>query len=225
MAETENAAPRVEISERKRVFDGFFKLDEAEVRIEQPGGALSEPHRYLVLERGDSVATLVHDVGARRVLLVEQFRFATYEKGPGWLLEPAAGMIEPGETPEAAARRELEEELGIVATELEAVGGVFLSPGGSSERIFLFYAPVKRADAPEASALGVGSERDSLRRRTLRPSELFRMLDKGAIEDAKLMILAQWLRRRMETGGARRKRGAVGAKRQGKTPARQARGS
>ena len=77
---------------------------------------------------------------------MRQFRYSTYEKGPGWLLETVAGVIEPVEAPEAVARRELLEEAGYRVGELESVGCFYLTPGGSSERIYLFFAEVENVD-------------------------------------------------------------------------------
>jgi ADP-ribose pyrophosphatase len=57
-------------------------------------------------------------------------------------LEIVAGLIEPGETPEDCAVRELSEETGYVANSIEELGDVMLTPGYSDERIHLFFAEV-----------------------------------------------------------------------------------
>ena len=55
-------------------------------------------------------------------------------------------MIDPGEAPEACARREAMEELGVRLETLEPVSRVWSSPGVSSERISLYLAPYGLAD-------------------------------------------------------------------------------
>ena len=67
---------------------------------------MSENVTRLILDRGDSVAILIHDTHDQLILLCEQFRAPTYDRGPGWLLELPAGIVEPGESEEECARRE-----------------------------------------------------------------------------------------------------------------------
>jgi len=76
------------------------------------------------------------------VLLCEQFRAATLEHGDAWLTELPAGMIEGGEDLEECARREALEETGYTVRDLRKIACVYLSPGGSSERIHIFYGQV-----------------------------------------------------------------------------------
>jgi ADP-ribose pyrophosphatase len=68
------------------------------------------------------------------VLLIRQFRHAA----GGWLYEVPAGKLDPGETPEACARRELEEEAGQRAGRLESFGPIWTTPGFTDEQIHLF---------------------------------------------------------------------------------------
>jgi ADP-ribose pyrophosphatase len=70
------------------------------------------------------------------VLLIRQYRHATN----GSILEVPAGKLDPGETPEVCAVRELEEEAGQRAGRLVALGPIWTSPGFTDERIHLFAA-------------------------------------------------------------------------------------
>ena len=71
-----------------------------------------------------------------RVLLIRQFRHAA----DGVIWEVPAGRLEPGETPEACARRELAEETGMRAGRLERLTTIYTTPGFTDERIHLFLA-------------------------------------------------------------------------------------
>ena len=106
----------------------------------------------LVFERGDSAAALIHDVERDVIVLAEQFRIATYDKGPGYIVEAMAGSVEEDEEPEDCIRREMMEEVGYQAGKLFLVANGYVSPGSSSERIFLYYAPVHnvRSGQPES---------------------------------------------------------------------------
>jgi ADP-ribose pyrophosphatase len=55
-------------------------------------------------------------------------------------LELPAGMIEPGEEPIVAAKRELEEETGIIAKDIELLVSVYPSTGYTSETVHIFVA-------------------------------------------------------------------------------------
>ncbi|HEV2590721.1 MAG TPA: NUDIX hydrolase, partial [Gaiellaceae bacterium] len=71
-----------------------------------------------------------------RVLLVRQERPAV----GGKVLEIPAGIVDPGEEPMAAAKRELREETGLHGGTWVEVASIFSSPGFTDERIHLFVA-------------------------------------------------------------------------------------
>lgn len=93
-----------------------------------------EAHQYTLLNHPGSVGILAVQEG--RVCLIRQFRPGANQ--PLW--EIPAGTLEAGERPEDCARRELEEEAGLVAQELERLGELFLAPGYSTELMHLFVA-------------------------------------------------------------------------------------
>jgi ADP-ribose pyrophosphatase len=72
-----------------------------------------------------------------RVLLIRQYRYAS----GGYMLEvPAGRPDEPGEDWELCARRELEEETGLVAGALTFMTSIFTTPGFTDEQIRLYLA-------------------------------------------------------------------------------------
>lgn len=81
-------------------------------------------------------AAIVPFANEREVLLIRQYRHAA----GGTILEVPAGKIDPGETPETTAARELEEEVGHRAGRLEKLGWVWTTPGFCDEKIHLFAA-------------------------------------------------------------------------------------
>jgi len=182
---------KVDVRSRRRLLDDFFKVDDAELSFERFDGSMTPPVRRLVFERGDSVAAVVFDRDAERLLLTEQFRFPTFEKGPGWLIEIIAGMIDRGEQPEVSIRREIEEELGYRANHIEHIATFYVSPGGSSERIWLYYAEVGEAGHVSAGG-GLPGEHEDIRVVSIPPEEARTTLKDGKIADAKTIVGLQW---------------------------------
>ena len=115
----------------REVFRGnTIRLDVDRVRL--PNGR--EMDFEMIHHAG--AAAVVPVLASGEVLLVRQYRYAT----GGYLLEIPAGKLDPGEGPEACARRELEEETGYRPSELTALGWIWTTPGFADERIWLYLA-------------------------------------------------------------------------------------
>ncbi len=190
-------AKRVNIIEKRRLLDDFFKVDEVRLTHERFDGSMSEEQRRLVFERGDAAAGLLVDPDRRKVILINQFRLPTRDKiaGGGWILETAAGMIRDGETPEACLIREVYEETGYQLTKADPVATFYASPGGSTERIFLYCADIRRTDKTGA---GGGTPRDGedIELVEIDLEDFFARLAAREFADAKIIIAGQWLRDR-----------------------------
>lgn len=180
----------------RRIFDRFFKIDEKVLsydRIDGPGRI--ERRRWLIFERGDAAAVLIHDIENDTILLAEQFRAATHAKGPGVIREIVAGMIEYGETPQECIRREIEEEIGysLRKRDLKPIASFFVSPGGSSERIFLFYARVRPSHRTREGASGLASEGENIATVILPREGFIAQALAGKLDDAKTLLAGLWL--------------------------------
>jgi nudix-type nucleoside diphosphatase (YffH/AdpP family) len=193
---------KTEVHRIIRKFDGFFKIDEIDVSHQARDGT-TRRERRLVFERGDAIAVLLYDAQTDEVIVVEQFRapvlVARRREDPhttdGWIVEALAGMIDSGETPEQAAIRETLEESGYKIGDAIPIGTFFSSPGGTSERIFLYFAEVRAVDRAGEGG-GVAGEEDIALVR-LSAKDLFRQLECNQIRDAKLAIAAHWLKDRL----------------------------
>jgi len=188
---------KVEVISKKRLFDEFFKIDEATLRFEKFNGEFSPIVKRLVFERGDSVAAIVINKDSQLVIFVNQFKYPAYVKGQGWLTETVAGMVEEDENAGEAISREMIEEIGYAPTYLEHISTFFVSPGGTSERIILYYAETDEANKQNEGG-GVATEHEDIQLVTYTLSELWAALDSGELADAKTIIGAMWLRRRLE---------------------------
>ena len=92
-------------------------------------------HPRAVIESVDWVNVVAY-TRANEAILIRQFRTGTETVE----LEIPGGMVDPGEEPEAAAARELEEETGYVAARLEPLGWAYPNPAVQTNRIHCFLA-------------------------------------------------------------------------------------
>ena len=184
---------RVEVLETVRDYDGFYKIDRVRYRFERFDGAMSVPVTRLVFERGDSVCVLPYDPAKDAVLLIQQFRYPAYVRnGPGWLWEIIAGIQDRGRDRIAVAHAELMEEAGYGVDDLVPITQFYLSPGGSSERIFFYLAYVSPANHVHAGG-GLAEENEDISVSVVPFREAMNMIDSGTIIDAKTIVALQWL--------------------------------
>lgn len=184
---------RVEILKKEQVFKkAIFRIEEARLQHERFDGSMSSPIVRLNLDRGDAVAAVIHDPAHDTLVMIEQFRYPTVAKGPGWLLELPAGVVEDEEDPANTMRRELIEEIGYQVTDLQHISTFYTSPGGSSERVFLYYAAVS-GSAKVAEGGGLDEEDEDIRSVILSVDEALQKMKTGEIADAKSIIGLQWL--------------------------------
>jgi nudix-type nucleoside diphosphatase (YffH/AdpP family) len=188
---------KVVIESKRRIFDDFFKIEEAFARYEKFNGQMSPLVRRLNFERGDSVAAVIFNHDTRRVILSNQFRYPTYAKGPGWIFEVVAGMIDQGEKPTQAMRREILEEIGYRVSRLIHIATFYVSPGGTSERIILYYAEVG-CKSKVVKGGGLASEGEDIQRLEFPLAKIWRMVDTGKIVDAKTLIGLLWLKNHLK---------------------------
>jgi nudix-type nucleoside diphosphatase (YffH/AdpP family) len=191
---------RADIRSPKRLLDTFFKVDQYEVSYERYDGEMSKYSPRLNFDRGDAVGVLLFNANTRSVVLIEQFKLPTLigrrrdesATRDGWIVEVMAGMIQRNEAPEETAIRETLEETGYEIETAKLICSFFSSPGGTSERIFLYFATVTDARRPSKDKIGFGDE--NMRVFELSVNDLFARLEKGEIEDPKLVITAYWLK-------------------------------
>lgn len=102
---------------------------------------------YSFVEAKNSVGVLAFSED--RIVLVRQYRHAlgSYE------YEIPGGSIEPGETPEDVAKRELLEETGYEVTKIESLGPFYPSPGSVREICYLFAATCEKKKNPNREPL------------------------------------------------------------------------
>jgi nudix-type nucleoside diphosphatase (YffH/AdpP family) len=186
----------VVVSGARLPYANFFAVEEYEVSWRQFDGGMSPSVTRAVFVSGDAVTVLPYDPVRDRVLVVEQFRAGPLARGDAqaWQIEAIAGRIDPGETPEQAARREAVEEANLRLDRLLEVARYYPSTGGVSEYI---YSYVALTDLPDGSAgvFGVEGEAEDIRGHLISFDRLMDLVASGEVENAPLIITALWLQR------------------------------
>lgn len=134
--------------------------------VRHPGAAAVLPIWHRQNPEGETVPTVV---------LLRQYRYAVGRE----LWEVPAGTLEPGESPEACALRELREEAGLEADRLRPLVSFFTTPGFSDERIHLYVATGLRRVEPEPEP------EERIRREEIPLDRALRMVRHGEVDDAK----------------------------------------
>ncbi len=183
---------RVEVLNRERLLDDFFKVDRYTLQYELFGGGMGPVMKRLVFERGDAVAVLPYDPETGMVVLIKQFRCPAYvREGDGWLWETIAGMLD-GQQPEDVVRREAMEEAHLTLDELEYVATVFPSGGACSERLFVYLAPISIESGWQCLG-GLESESEDILVCSFPLDEAVRMMREGQMKTATVVIALQHL--------------------------------
>jgi ADP-ribose pyrophosphatase len=157
----------------RRVYAGrVLSVDVDE--IEEPGGVRAP--REVVRHSGSVVVLAVDD--RERIVLVRQYRYPVDDV----IWEIPAGRQDPGESPEAGARRELEEEVGATAATVEKVLSFYATPGFCDEVMHLF----------RATGLTLGTARpdpdEHIEARWVSLPEARAMAARGEVKDAKTLL-------------------------------------
>lgn len=185
---------KVEIVERQRSYAKFFAVDDLRLRHERFDGTMSDVLDRGILVAADAAIVLPYDPARDCVLLVEQVRMGPIGRGDPtqWQLEPIAGRVDPGETPEQAAEREAQEEAGVSLSRLIKIAEVYPTPGTSTE---FYYIYLGLADLPETitGIGGLATEAENIRSHLLSFDDLMDRVARFDVANAPLALAAYYL--------------------------------
>ena len=181
---------KFKILKEELVFDHFFKIKKATIEHELFNSNTIQVNR-LCFDRGDSVAILLYEKDTDSLLFTNQFRYPTIKGTDGWILELTAGSMEEGDKAIERVKKEVEEEIGYQINQVELIHTFFVSQGGTSERIFLFYAEVNAKDKVLEGG-GLKFEKEDIQLVKLKTKEVIANLKNKQFQDAKTIIGLQW---------------------------------
>ena len=143
------------------------KLD-AEI-VRHPGSVVLIP----IMDHGD-------------IVLVRQYRHAIGRS----VWELPAGSLNPGEDPQAAAIRECHEEIGLIPSAIEHLGGFFPTPGYSDEKM-TFYRATGLRQPTDGDPHAVQDEDEDIESRAFPIDRIRDMIASGKIVDLKTVAALQ----------------------------------
>ncbi|WP_372886763.1 NUDIX domain-containing protein [Shimia sp.] len=186
----------VEVTGVARPYVDFYALDEFDLSFRRYDGGQSDMVRRAVFVATDAVIVLPYDPRRDRVLLIEQFRPGPFARGDSrpWQLEPIAGRIDSGESPQDTAHREAREEAGLTLHGLHEVAHCYASPGCSTEYFDIFIGITDLPDSVVGIA-GLDSEAEDIRSYLFDFDALMRMIDDMQAANAPLVLAGLWLAR------------------------------
>lgn len=194
-SETENEIMNesAHVVDTKILSDNRYLLKEVTVNFNGPTGEKHTTSREVYV-RGDAAAAVLYNKQTGTVILLNQFRLPTLLNGnpTGMLKEVCAGMLD-GDEPEVCVRREITEETGYTVVEVLKAGEIYVSPGGCTERIYLFAAPYTAAMKTSKGG-GLEQEQEYIEIEEFLYEEALNLITSGEIRDAKTILLLYYLR-------------------------------
>ena len=172
--------------EKRLASELIYRGQVVSLRVDTVRTATGKETKREIIEHADCIAVVAVDE-ENRLIMERQFRTPVGKE----LMEIPAGGIEPGESPEEAARREMQEETGFLPRKVVPLGGFYSAPGYSTEYLYLFLA----TDLVKSQLVAEDTDEIKLVRVPL--AEVSGLVRSGALRDSKslagLLAYREWL--------------------------------
>lgn len=142
----------IHVIKDKILSENYFVLRNMTYELTRRDGSVVR-HKREVYDRGNGATVLLYNPGKQSVVLVRQFRVATWVNGnrDGMLIETCAGLLD-NDAPEVCIRKEAIEETGYQVGEARKVFELYMSPGGVTELIHFLSPNTARRSALTGAA-------------------------------------------------------------------------
>ena len=179
------------ILSNKNIYSGFFKMNEVSLKYKKYDGNWSNVIKRELFGGAQVSCVLPYDPIKNEIVLIQQFRPGTisYDQN-NYLDEIVAGIIDEGEDPETAARRECYEETGCEVKKLIPIQGYFPAPGSSQSFYHLFLAEIESFEGERIK--GLKSENEDILVKSYNIKEVKKKLQNGSFLNGLSLIALQW---------------------------------
>jgi len=179
------------VTNKKNLYDGFFKMNEISLKYKKYDGSWSNEIKRELFGGAQVSAVLPYDPIKKKIVLIQQFRPGTISKNTNnYLNEIVAGIIDPGESPEIAAKRECLEETGYKIKKLTPIQGYFPAPGSSESFYHLFLGEVDSKNGKKI--MGLYNENEDILVESFNLTQVKKMMQEGKFVNGLTLIAIQW---------------------------------
>ncbi len=187
-------ADSVRETARRIPYARFYSVEERDLCYPSFEGGYGPVVTRAALMGTDAAIVLPYDPVSDRVMLLEQFRPAPYFRGDPrpWCLEPVAGRVDGGETPEEAALREGAEEARLSFDRLEFVSRNYPSPGSTTEFFHVYVGICHLPEWVEGTG-GLDDEAEDIRRHVMSFDRAMTLAEAAELDVGPLLLALYWL--------------------------------
>ena len=179
------------VTNKKNLYDGFFKMNEVSLKYKKYDGSWSNEIKRELFGGAQVSAVLPYDPIKKEIVLIQQFRPGTISRNTNnYLKEIVAGIIDPGESPEIAAKRECLEETGYKIKNLTSIQGYYPAPGSSESFYHLFLGEVDSKN--EKKIMGLDTENEDILVESYNINQVKKMMQDGELINGLSLIAIQW---------------------------------
>ncbi|MFN4364032.1 GDP-mannose pyrophosphatase NudK [Chryseobacterium hispalense] len=183
----------VQIEKTEILSDNWYILKKVTFSIQKKDGSFQQQSRE-AYDRGNGAAILLYDKSTGNVILTRQFRLPSFLNGneTGMMIEVCAGLLD-NDNPEDCIKRETEEETGYKISHVEKIFEAYMSPGAVTEILHFFIGEYSK-EMKINDGGGLDDEGEDIEVLELSFDEALKMIETGAIKDAKTIMLLQYVR-------------------------------
>jgi GDP-mannose pyrophosphatase NudK len=173
--------------------DNWYTLKKWTFEYRKKDGSVIQQTRE-AYDRGNGATILLYNKAQKTVILTRQFRLPTFINGnkSGMMIEACAGLLDK-DNPEDCIKRETEEETGYKVSEVKKIYEAYMSPGSVTEILYFFIAEYAK-DMKVNEGGGVAHEEENIEVLEMDFNKALTKIDSGEIQDAKTIMLLQYLR-------------------------------
>ena len=179
------------INNKIKLYDGFFQLHELNFSHVKHNGDWNMDVKREIFSGAEVATVIPYDPIKKKILLLKQFRAGVISKKYDPILtEIVAGIVDPGESPEQAAKRECFEETGCIVNNLTKINSYFPAPGSSESYFHLFLAEIDSFDGEKI--FGLKNENEDILVKSYSIDEVKDLLFSKKIFNGVTIIALQW---------------------------------
>ena len=182
---------KYKIKDKKKIYNGFFSMHELTFSHLKHNGDWNKEVKREIFGGAHVSTVLPYDPIKKKILLLQQFRPGVLlRKENPMLIEIVAGIIDKGENPSDAARRECLEETGCKISELHNICSYYPAPGSSESFYHLFLGEVNSFEGERI--FGQEDENEDILVKSYEIEEVKKLLMTNKIINGLTIIALQW---------------------------------